>query len=547
VAVSGIGDAARLWAAGDREGALEALCGVWAQTQDLELAELCEHISEFLVRERTRSLARELSPEQVRASLIGAARAGDRVAVHALLPWLTALARPKARQRLALLEPPDPALLRGVVQWLRRRPELNELAQYLVNQRSLWVEFQSAWCRRESPLERDRYAEDSSLWRSRFSGLVRSPRALNPADAAALASFRAAFDAERSAGREQAAALLDAAREHPDDDARRALLADFLLSHDEHDPRGEFINLQLRAAAGPVPEFARARERELLDLHGLRWLGPLVRDCMLPSVRFERGFLSGLDLIRPRSNTATFGSPGHPIWATVERLNRGSWEIIGHPIMRSLRTVGCDPSCARALLSGPVRAKISSLTVAVSERVWSTPDDHQPDLGPTLTLARELFAQLDAAPNLRHLGLRDSIPADPESWQWFWQGPRAGLESVRLRIDRRAAPRLWEASELLRRDDSSVQLQLDYGVLSFTLLPADRYRTVRVNHNVPHWRARPSPDELLGFIVNALAPCVSATRLRRIEIVGAIVDADRLRDALDEDAIEVAMYDAPQR
>ncbi|HVH97700.1 MAG TPA: hypothetical protein VM869_03280, partial [Enhygromyxa sp.] len=74
-----IEEGAQLWAAGDREGAFEALCRVWAESQDLELGELIEQISEVLVRERTR--VGELSLAEKHAALMVAAKAGDRVAV----------------------------------------------------------------------------------------------------------------------------------------------------------------------------------------------------------------------------------------------------------------------------------------------------------------------------------------------------------------------------------------------------------------------------------------------------------------------------------
>lgn len=518
---------ASLWAAGDRHAALEALSAVWAQREDHAVTELCEQLSELLVRERVGLLSRELNPDQLRASLIVAAQTGDRVAVHALLPWLTTLARPKGRQRLAFLDPPDPVLLRWLCHWLWRRPELNELAQYLVSQRSPWLRLVHEWWSRDAPHEIDRFARESPHW-WRHLGRSSDQRALDPAEVESLAALRAAFEAELPAEQATADGLLAAVYERPDDHACRAILADFLLSQDQHDPRGEFIQLQLQAAAGPVPESATARERELLDLHGLRWLGPLVQDCVLPSVRFERGFLAGLDL-RPRASMCA-ASVGHPIWTTVETVNGGTWVIVNHPVMRSLRVLGCESSCARALLAGPTRARIEALWVEFID--WFAENQRQPDRATVLLLARELFARIDAVPNLRHLGVRDSIAADPESWQWLWQGPRTGLESVRLRIETNEAPQLWRWCEQLRRDRSSVELLLDHGKLRYALLPIDGYQTVRVTHNVPRWRVSPSHDQLLGYIVNGLAPSLSAAGLRRVEIVGAIVDVDRLRHTL---------------
>lgn len=414
--MSSLGEIAKLWAAGQREQAFELLCRVWAQTQDLALAELCEQLSEQLVRERRRSLS-ELSPAEQHAVLMNAAKAGDRVAVHALLPWLLSVARPGARQRIALLEPPDPVLLRNLMVWLHRRGELNTLAEYLADHRSFWLDQHNLWLSRES-------SQKSSYWREAHRRFIRGPRprAMTPAESAEVAGLAASLASERTPAQAKIEALLDAVRERPDDDTPRALLADYLLSLDEDDPRGQLINLQLCAAAG------------------------------------------------------------------------------------------------RLLLQPP------------------------PDPGRVLTIAREIFASLAAVPNLCHLRLRDGIRAEVEDCQWLWQGPRARLESVRLRLVAGASP-LWRWAEQLRSDRSQLQLRIDHGHLCFTLMPTDGHRTVRVQHTLPAWRVVPERTDLLAFLGRMLAPSLGVGKIRRVELLDGLVDVQGLCEVLQQAGVDVGIIE----
>ncbi|HVI03539.1 MAG TPA: TIGR02996 domain-containing protein, partial [Enhygromyxa sp.] len=412
----------------------------------------------------------------------------------------------------------------------------NQVVRYLADHRSRWLDSMHVWLLRDTPHVRDRYSREIT---TTMLGLRDAPpgRALGGVERAALAKLRLTFAAALPGDRKQADALLDAVYEHPDDDVRRALLADFLLSRDEHDPRGEFINLQLRAAAGPLPEPARARERELLDLHGFRWLGPLVSTCYPSTVRFARGFLVEIAL-RPyfRASEVELGAPGHPIWATVEALEGCSVAMIRDPVMRSLRTLRCGLDCAETLLRGPARPKLEALWVTVSWSPTRNPQGHALDRATVLALALELLAKLDGAPNLRHLRLRDQIAADPSAWCWIWQGPRAQLESVRLRVvDEELRLSAW--AQQLRDDGARVELSLDYGMLCFTLRPIDGYRTLRVIEGEPYWRAE---DKLaLEWITKQIAPALRTGGLRRIEVGKTIIDAERLRAELDDDTLEI--------
>ncbi len=76
----------------------------------------------------------------------------------------------------------------------------------------------------------------------------------------------------------QLLALLDAARERPEDDGPRQVLGDWLEDNGRPE-RAEFVRLQLRLAPGTAATEGRGalerRCRSLLSRHGGAWLGPL--------------------------------------------------------------------------------------------------------------------------------------------------------------------------------------------------------------------------------------------------------------------------------
>jgi uncharacterized protein (TIGR02996 family) len=96
----------------------------------------------------------------------------------------------------------------------------------------------------------------------------------------------------------QLRAFLQQARESPQDDAPRLILADWLTDHEDF-ARAEFIRLQGRLAPGlAVTTSSARREQEtrcqhLLERHGGRWLGSLWRWWLTP-VKWHRGLLSVL-------------------------------------------------------------------------------------------------------------------------------------------------------------------------------------------------------------------------------------------------------------
>lgn len=91
-------------------------------------------------------------------------------------------------------------------------------------------------------------------------------------------------------------AFLQSARERPEDDTPRLVLADFMEEHGDPD-RAEFIRLQCRLAPGTPPlEGPKRQEVEdrcerLLDRRGGCWLGPLWRWTVSP-MSWHRGMLA---------------------------------------------------------------------------------------------------------------------------------------------------------------------------------------------------------------------------------------------------------------
>src|SRR4051794_38845813 len=101
---------------------------------------------------------------------------------------------------------------------------------------------------------------------------------------------------DRIWARPEVGPLLDAAKESPEDDGPRLVLADWLEDHGDHD-RAEFVRGQLRLAPCSTPLDAavratlRRRSADVLEEHGGCWLGPLWRFWLSP-VAWHRGLLT---------------------------------------------------------------------------------------------------------------------------------------------------------------------------------------------------------------------------------------------------------------
>ncbi|KIG16205.1 WD-40 repeat protein [Enhygromyxa salina] len=189
------------------------------------------------------------------------------------------------------------------------------------------------------------------------------------------------------------AELLARVYAEPDVIEHRMVWADALIS--AGDPRGEFVQLQLARDVADPPS---KRERQLLDQHGLTWLGPLAAVIERKTVRYEHGFVCRAEvLFDSETERAAISDPA---WATVRELDCDDVELLTHPNLRALRRAGgfgfaqlrqlCDhdgaPSGLRSL--GPIfvdqlppfeidhlRAARAPWLANVSE-VWLHLDDH---------------------------------------------------------------------------------------------------------------------------------------------------------------------------
>jgi uncharacterized protein (TIGR02996 family) len=184
----------------------------------------------------------------------------------------------------------------------------------------------------------------------------------------------------------------------PDDEAIRRVYADWLI--ERGDPHGELIVLQCERAAGRSHKASLKREKELLEAHRAKWLGPIAGAVGKDGVTFERGFLSRVDL-KLHGDNALKSLVGDPRWRTVRAVSIGFYQnyrslYFDDDIVAFLRH---DAARALRFVQGPEARPIVS---ALEGRVvpWealaiTSPSDLCAD--PTL------FDR--ALPSLRHLGL----------------------------------------------------------------------------------------------------------------------------------------------
>jgi uncharacterized protein (TIGR02996 family) len=155
------------------------------------------------------------------------------------------------------------------------------------------------------------------------------------------------------------AQLLSGIYEHPDDDARRLVYADWLL--ERGDERGELIHLQ---CAGGDPD----RVQALLAKHGRRWLGKLALVLLPEGTVWERGFPVACRLRVTREADAE-NAAGDPGWTTIRSISLhgetgyGTRTLLQHPVLSSLRELHgltCDGLHA---LPAPVASRLTCVTI----------------------------------------------------------------------------------------------------------------------------------------------------------------------------------------
>jgi uncharacterized protein (TIGR02996 family) len=213
-----------------------------------------------------------------------------------------------------------------------------------------------------------------------------------------------------TAPRPQVLSMLQAAREAPDDDTPRLVLADWLTDHgDAHDAaRAELIRLQCEEARLPEGDPRKAdlaeRAQALIDEHDLAWLGPLrpLQPLLTPPFYvFRRG------LIRMQADGAGLFAKGNAALASSEAFAL----VDGLAIARGLTRPRYPKLAVSPFLMGLVELEVNCEAAAGSEvslgRVFALP------LLERLTLrggwrggpGQRLWQSATPGPRLRHLGL----------------------------------------------------------------------------------------------------------------------------------------------
>jgi uncharacterized protein (TIGR02996 family) len=182
------------------------------------------------------------------------------------------------------------------------------------------------------------------------------------------------------ANRPEVLAFLEDARENPDDDTPRLVLADWLMDHDE-EARGEFVRLQVESARqgpGDLPgALGKRRAEQLLRQHQTDWLGP-IRLGWGGSVEFQRGLLQLTLTVRTVRRNGKEADRWPEAWAWVERVFvrevsnvhfLASSPVLRHLTWLDLDNVGIGPGEAQVLASSPFLGRLLHLSLASSLQV----------------------------------------------------------------------------------------------------------------------------------------------------------------------------------
>lgn len=240
---------------------------------------------------------------------------------------------------------------------------------------------------------------------------------------------------------------LEAVYADPVDDAKRAACAAALTANG--DLRGEFITLQLERARAqaenvPVAPEKVAREVALAKKHAKDWIGALANVTVRSSLVFEKGFLAAATFKAKKASDVT-AAVGAPEWSTVRVLTRAGFnavppEIIAHPVLRSLVTVGIDLAYAGVSLRPAAENESTRMTPSAAcdpvslATAAAIMDGPEPRALESLGIYREhsevltdaiaaSFSQARAVPHLRHIEL--ALTSPPAAYRWFYGSPLA--------------------------------------------------------------------------------------------------------------------------
>jgi uncharacterized protein (TIGR02996 family) len=213
--------------------------------------------------------------------------------------------------------------------------------------------------------------------------------------------------------RDDERALLAAIYDAPEEDAPRAVYADFLQSRG--DPRGDFIALQLAAAAaGPDAALASVEAQKLLTRHRRAWLAPFESAVATKTAVFERGFLASCRVqVDRNADLRRLFAPA--AWATVKRIDFGSIGRIT-PAMKALEEALWVPDLGLIALGRAAFPRLRVLSVA-DGGLWRRRDpivNGEPH-------SRGMRALRDAKglPSLRHVQLAFASDRGPPDYAWL--------------------------------------------------------------------------------------------------------------------------------
>ncbi len=399
---------------GDGRGLVKALVGLWQQTRASEVADLLDLATKHWADD-------DPAPLDARA-WAHAAKTGDGLVRGRLIKQLGRTAN-DVRTRLSV-----------VARW--QDPRLTPVALAMLTDlkfvgqktRPLWAQLFEAMAALGDPRFVPAAEQLAAQWRvspdlkaalsrmlAKTKKALRTPpptRALTAAERSALGRLRRAVEKAKppspSATPAQADELLAAIARAPDDDAPRAVYADWL--QERGDVRGDFIALQLRPGAGRDPK----REAALVKAHGKAWLGPLA-PVLIGQPVFERGFpVAGTVKFRNEQDVAKYA--GLAAWATFEKLtwsdhlvadDQVTWARFIHPAMR--RLTEAHGLFAEHLLTKPATSwAMHAVTATVGEP----------------GVLKAVF-ESGVLPNLKRFVLRD-VGVEPH---WF-EGLRAAPQEV---------------------------------------------------------------------------------------------------------------------
>jgi uncharacterized protein (TIGR02996 family) len=399
---------------GDLPRTLTLLLAAWRSTRAIAIADAIDAVS-------ARAAAGRATP--VGEAWERAARAGYPVARAALVASLADTkdaAETLARIDLLMKHGPDPrvsAKIADLVEapaygaresafWTRVFALLPELGDPRIAARSR--DWPNKWRELDAP-ERTALEERLAEIRAALDA-VRAP-ALAADDVAACAAIVAALGpAPVDDGSRIEAELVAAVLAAVDDDAPRAVYADWLQQNG--DPRGELVALQL---APETPDGAR-RVQELLAERGARWLAAYGDGILKATARFERGFVAACEPLE-------WGDSA--LWATVRECSVPPTRDDQRADSLRVVTAATDQHvCALAKLTKPLG--IESLTwkgLEWEDGVWS-----HDELNDAVT-AIEAFRQIRVLPELRRLELLGAFgwfdrfgsrAVAPDDLAWVW-------------------------------------------------------------------------------------------------------------------------------